>query len=111
MALSTRSFQPPRASQPLEQAFGSNSDGFVAAAETMGGEKLSLGDASFMFHALPRLRLAVILYLADEEFPSSVNILFDAAANYLPTYDLTIVAAILVERLTGKRGSWRDLPY
>lgn len=100
-----------RANQPLEQAFESNLDGFVAAAEAMGGEKLSFGDASFMFHVLPRLRLAVILYLGDEEFPSSVNMLFDATADhYLSVYDLTIVAGILVERLTGKRGSWRDFP-
>ncbi|MGM0656670.1 MAG: DUF3786 domain-containing protein, partial [Thermodesulfobacteriota bacterium] len=99
-------------SQPLDQAFATNVDAFIAAAEAMGGERLSLGDASFSFDILPRLRLAPVLYVADEEFPSSVDILFDAAAgNYLPTYDLTIVAAILAEKLTKKRGNWRDTPY
>ncbi|MGM0383946.1 MAG: DUF3786 domain-containing protein [Thermodesulfobacteriota bacterium] len=101
-----------RGSQPLDQAFATNVDAFIAAAEAMGGERLSLGDASFSFDILPRLRLAPVLYVADEEFPSSVDILFDAAAgNYLPTYDLTIVAAILAEKLTKKRGNWRDTPY
>jgi hypothetical protein len=101
-----------RGSQPLEQTFATNVDGFIAAAEALGGERLSLGDVSFSFDILPRLRLAPVLYVADEEFPSSVDILFDAAAgNYLPTYDLTIVAAILAEQLTKKRGNWRDTPY
>lgn len=101
-----------RASQPLEEAFGSNSERYRAAAEATGGERISLGDVSYSFDILPRLRLAPVLYVADEEFPCSVDILFDAAAgNYLPTYDLTIVAAILAERLTKHRGNWRDLPY
>ncbi len=101
-----------RFSKPLEQSFGGNLDGFIAAAEAIGGERLSFGDASFIFNVFPRLPLAVVLYLADEEFPSSADILFDTAAgNYLPTYDLTIVTSLLAEQLTKKRGSWRDLPY
>ncbi len=93
-----------RAIKPLERAFGEDLEGFTAAAKALGGERLSFGDASFMFQILPRLRMAVILHLADEEFPASVNVLFDAsAANYLPTYDLTVVAEMLAKRLT-KRG-------
>lgn len=89
-----------RANQPLERTFGDDLEGFTAAAEVLGGERLSFGDASFMFRILPRLRLAVILYVADEEFPASVNVLFDAAAaNYLPTEDLTIVGGMLAGRL------------
>ncbi len=101
-----------RGSQPLEQEFTTNVDGFIAAAEAVGGKRISLGDVSFSFDILPRLRLALVLYVADEEFPCAVDVLFDAAAgNYLPTYDLTIVAAILAEQLTKKRGNWRDAPY
>ncbi len=89
-----------RANLRLAQAFGSDSDGFVAAAEALGGTRLAYGDASFLFPIFPRLRLAAILYLADEEFPASANVLFDAAAShYLPTEDLAVLGGMLAGRL------------
>lgn len=84
----------------LIQVFGSDLDGFVAAAETLGGTRLTYGDASFLFPMFPRLRLAAVLYLADEEFPASANVLFDAAAShYLPTEDLAVLGGMLAGRL------------
>ncbi|MBM4467033.1 MAG: DUF3786 domain-containing protein, partial [Chloroflexi bacterium] len=80
-------------------------DGFVAAAEALGGERLTYGDASFLFPMFPRLRLAVVLYLADEEFPASANVLFDAAAgHYLPTEDLAVLGGMLTGRLIKSSG-------
>jgi hypothetical protein len=89
-----------RANLRLAQAFGSDLDGFAAAAKTLGGESLTYGDASFLFPMFPRLRLAVVLYLADEEFSASANVLFDAAAgHYLPTEDLAVLGGMLAGRL------------
>jgi len=89
-----------RANLRLAQAFGSDLDGFVAAAEALGGMRLTYGDASFLFPMFPRLRLAAVLYLADEEFPASANVLFDAAAShYLPTEDLAVLGGMLAGRL------------
>jgi hypothetical protein len=93
-----------RANLRLAQAFGSDLDGFVAAAKALGGERLTYGDASFLFPIFPRLRLAVVLYLADEEFPASANVLFDAAAgHYLPTEDLAVLGGMLAGRLIKDR--------
>jgi len=45
--------------------------------------------------------LAVVLYVADEEFPASANVLFDAAAaHYLETEDLAVLGGMLAGRLT-----------
>jgi hypothetical protein len=89
-----------RANLRLAQAFGSDSDGFVAAAKALGGERLTYGDASFLFQMFPCIRLAVVLYLVDEEFPASANVLFDAAAShYLPTEDLAVLGGMLAGRL------------
>jgi len=89
-----------RANFRLAQAFGANLEGFVAAAKALGGERLTFGDASFLFPMFPRLRLAVVLYLADEEFPASASVLFDAAAgHYLPTEDLAVLGGMLARRL------------
>jgi hypothetical protein len=89
-----------RANLRLAQAFGSDLDGFVTAAESLGGTRLTYGDASFLFPIFPRLRLAAVLHLADEEFSASANVLFDAAAShYLPTEDLAVLGGMLAGRL------------
>jgi hypothetical protein len=89
-----------RASLRLAHAFGSNQPAFEATAKGLAGERLAFGDASFLFRALPRVWLAIVLYLTDEEFPASANVLFDAAAShYMPTEDLAVLGGILAGRL------------
>ncbi|MBN1135498.1 MAG: DUF3786 domain-containing protein [Anaerolineae bacterium] len=92
-----------RASIPLMKAFGAPGQGqasFEFAARMLSGERLQFGDAAFCFRLLPRMWLAVVLYVADEEFPASANVLFDAAAeHYLATEDLAVVGGMLAGRL------------
>ena len=89
-----------RASLRLVSAFGTNRPAFEAAAQALGGERLSFGDASFAFPLLPRVWLAVVLHLADDEFPASANVLFDGtASHYLPTEDLAVLGGMLAGRL------------
>jgi hypothetical protein len=89
-----------RASLRLAHAFGTDLPAFERAAQALGGERLSFGDASFSFRLLPRVWLATVLYLADDEFSASANVLFDAAAShYLPTEDLAVLGGILAGRL------------
>ena len=89
-----------RANRRLAHAFGADLPAFEAAARKLGGERLSFGDASFLFRILPRVWLAVVLYLADDEFPASANVLFDGtASSYLPTEDLAVLGGMLAGRL------------
>jgi hypothetical protein len=89
-----------RANLRLARAFGDNRPAFEAAGKSAGGERLTFGDASFSFRVLPRVWLAVVLHLTDEEFPASANVLFDASAShYLPTEDLAVLGGILAGRL------------
>jgi len=82
---------------PLTKGFGNDLEGFKRAGTILGGEPITrTGDAGFRFLALPRIPMACILYLGDEEVQSSVNVLFDASAPaYLPTEDLSIVGTYL----------------
>jgi len=91
---------------PLIQAFGSDIDGFKKACESLGGRCLSSnGDAAFTFLALPRLPMAVVLYLGEEGLPPSVNVLFDAtAAEYLPAEDLILIGEYLSAALLEHKG-------
>lgn len=92
-----------RASAPLVKAFGAprhGQTGFEVAARILGGERLRFGDAAFCFRLLPRVWLAVVLYVADDEFPASANVLFDGAAeHYLATEDLAVLGGMLAGRL------------
>ncbi len=82
---------------PLTQAFGEDIEGFKRGGEALGGEPITrTGDAAFRFKALPKISMACILYLGDEEVQPSVNVLFDAASiAYLPTEDLSLMGAYL----------------
>jgi hypothetical protein len=89
-----------RANLRLARAFGSDQAAFARASRALGGEPLTFGDASFLFRLLPRVWLAVVLHLADEEFGANANVLFDAAAShYLPTEDLAVLGGMLASRL------------
>lgn len=84
----------------LLRAFGHDVAGFHHAAQDLGGDPLSFGEASYCFWAFPRLPLAVVLHEGDDEFPPALNLLYDrAAGHYLPTEDLAAVGGMLTGRL------------
>jgi hypothetical protein len=84
----------------IAQTYGSDVKGFGAAAQALGGERIQFGDAAYRFPLLPRLSMAVILHLGDDEFAPRVNVVFDAAAgHYLPTEDLAVLGGMLAGRL------------
>jgi hypothetical protein len=91
---------------PLIQAFGQDVEGFKQACTSLGGRYLSKsGDAAFTFLALPRLPMAVVLYLGEEGMLPSVNVLFDAtAAEYLPSEDLILIGEYLSAALLQRKG-------
>lgn len=60
----------------LAGTFGSDLEGFERACTRLGGKKLSIGDASFELEFLPGLKLRLILWEGDEEYPASSQILF-----------------------------------
>jgi len=89
-----------RVQAPLVGAFSRDPDLLGRAAAPLGGVPLAVGDAAYAFDAFPRVRLAVAVYLGDEELPSTARLLYDAAAgHYLPTEDLAILGGMLVGRL------------
>ena len=79
--------------QPLLNVYGNDAEGLKKAGESLGGLPMDrTGDAAYRFLALPKIPISFILYLGEDEIPSTVNILFDAAApSYLPTEDLSYV--------------------
>ena len=87
----------------LAQEFDGDVERFRAAARRLDGDRLTFGDASFEFIALPRILVGAVYWMGDEDFPSSASILFDAAAShYLPTDVVGALGSQLVSRLLGR---------
>lgn len=81
---------------PLIETFGDDPEALGRAAATLGGVRASMGDASYLFGALPRLPMACVLWLPDDEQGAEASLLFDAVApHYLPTEDLAAMGRLL----------------
>jgi hypothetical protein len=84
----------------LVKTFGNDLSSFEKAASKAGGEALSHGDAGFLFWALPRIPLAAVYWVGDDEFPPSANVLFDASAgHYLSTDGLAVLGRELCSKI------------
>ena len=84
----------------IAKNFGLNLDAIREACHLAGGKEVLIGDASFIFQALPRVPLLVTYWLGDEDFPSSCKILFDeAACHYLPADACAVLGGMLARKL------------
>ncbi|MBP1759141.1 MAG: hypothetical protein H6Q63_58 [Firmicutes bacterium] len=86
-----------RAIDPLVRTFGSDPDSLLEVVTRLGGDSNGLGDVGVTYRVFPRIPVALILWRADDEFPASGNILFDASAPLiLPTEDFAVLASMVV---------------
>lgn len=89
----------------IAAAFGDSPQGLIEAARRLGGLRLpALSDYGFAFRPLPRIRLASVLWLGDEDFATRGSVLFDAASpHYMITDGLALLGSDLVGRLIHAR--------
>ncbi len=66
----------------LARAFRGRPADLKRAAESLGGEPLTLGDLAFRYLALPRIPLALVYWSGGDEFPDSAQVLFDRSASH-----------------------------
>lgn len=84
----------------LAKTFQNDIGGLKSAALSLGGRPEAMGDLAFSFRALPRVPVALIYWLGDEDFPASARILFDASAgHHLPTDACALLGSTLTRRL------------
>jgi hypothetical protein len=89
----------------IASAFSECPQSIVAAARYLGGLRLpALSDFGFAFQPLPRIRLATVLWLGDEDFPSRAMVLFDASSShYMITDGLALLGSGIASRLIEAR--------
>ncbi|MDH7576782.1 MAG: DUF3786 domain-containing protein [Bacillota bacterium] len=86
--------------EPLAEIFGGQPGKLLEVAHTLGGRELMIGDVGVTIPAFPRILVAIILWVADEEFPARANIVFDAVTpKYLSTAAVYVLGSIITRRL------------
>jgi hypothetical protein len=78
----------------LEERFGRDLAGFLAAGRRLGGETVSAGDGALAFPVLPGIVMEVILWQADEEFPAQAS--FTVPAGLDRFWHLDVVLGLIV---------------
>ncbi len=88
------------AADRLARQWGLEPAGFAEACQALGGYSVDLGDVGYRLRVLPRVDLAVVYWLGDDNLPSRASILFDAnAPHYMVTDGLAILGSRLVDKL------------
>lgn len=89
-----------RTVDPLIHVFSQSPDRFLNAGLRMGGRRGEYGDVSFVLPAMPRIPMTYILWKGDEEFPATVQLLFDTSVEgYLALEDIVVLSEMATTRL------------
>lgn len=67
--------------EPLLELFGDRPEVFKAAAESLGGTPVDMGDMGYRLWALPRIPLLFVFWHGDDEFEPALHIRFNATIN------------------------------
>jgi hypothetical protein len=84
----------------LAQVIQEERGAFEKACLTSGGKPFEMGDEAYTFHPLPRIPLLAVYWQGDEDFPASIQILFEASiVHHLPTDVCAILGSMLTRRI------------
>ena len=88
---------------PLDKAaayFSDHCNEFLIAGKSLGGTQRDHGDMSLNILPFPRVPVVLILWLGDEEFPSTASLLFDSSCvSYLPPDIIWATSMMAVEMM------------
>ena len=93
-----------RVKHPLVSTFGEQPDTLVTcAAELFDATQSSVGDASALIQALPKIPITLVIWRGDEEFASDGTILFDSSIQHiLSPEDISELTSMIVYPLLAK---------
>lgn len=92
-----------RVTEPLVKVFGNSAKAFKEAGLRIGASPCEIGDASFTLQAFPFVPLQYVLWEGDEEFPPTLQLLFDRCVDhYLSLEDMVVLGQMATGRLLEK---------
>lgn len=85
---------------PVALRYARDEEAFREACASAGGEPEDLADAAYSFYLFPLVRVAFLLWRADEEFAARARVLFDSnSTHHLNAFDLRMGSAEIASRL------------
>jgi hypothetical protein len=89
-----------RAIAPLVRTYGHDPEALAAAARTLGGAMVAMGDLAVSLPVFPRVPVTLVYWRGDEEFPPDLYLLFDATiVEFLSTEDIAVLGQELMLRM------------
>ncbi len=77
--------------------FGTRVEAFQKAAEAMGAEKVSHGDAGYAFNLIGDYKMQILVWAGDDEFPPNAQVLYsDNFADGFAAEDRVVAGDILI---------------
>ena len=77
--------------------FGTRVEAFQKAAEAMGAEKVSHGDAGYVFNLIGDYKMQILVWAGDDEFPPNAQVLYsDNFADGFAAEDRVVAGDILI---------------
>lgn len=85
----------------IARRYGNDIEGFISGCRRLQGVPLDMADAAFAFHAAPRIPVAVLYFVGDEEFTAESRLLFDRSITAHLAADIVYALAVdTCERLS-----------
>ena len=90
--------------------FSGKCDSLSAACERLGGERVSTGDVGFDIPVFNEIKMRMLFWDADDEFPASMNLQWDEHILDFMRYETTFYAAgFILNRLRGEAENERGV--
>lgn len=97
---------------PIVKRFQGRAPELLRVASALGGQAAGeggLGSLSLIFELLPHVRLQLVFYDRDEEFPARATLLFDRNATQIVDFEsLAVLVTVFVNTLTKGDGAGND---
>jgi hypothetical protein len=81
--------------QLIADKYRTDREEFLNRGRILGGRELDLAEASLLLHPFPRLAIAILLWLQDNEFPARSVLLVDSSAEQQLPPDALWVTAMM----------------
>lgn len=97
LAGGTTFFRGPHAipTHHISQTFGNDIDALKKRSESLHGEPLDLADIAFAFEVIGAVKIALLYWLGDEDFPAEAKLLIDRSV--AGTLQLDAIFALLCD--------------
>jgi hypothetical protein len=78
----------------IVRRYESDIKAFISACCRLQGSPLAMADAAFAFRAAPRIPVAVLYFIGDEDFPPESRLLFDSSITAHLAADIVYALAV-----------------